>query len=80
MPETNPGDTISSLALGALLDDKENPHAQAIAGRFHRTMLWRLRTGRRSPDLETAAEVEKLSGGLVTAVGWTQKTAKEPAA
>jgi hypothetical protein len=45
--------------------------AQAIKKRFHRTMLWRWKTGRGTPDLHSAPELQKLSRGRVRADGWT---------
>lgn len=79
MADTNPGATVSSRALDSLLDT-DTPQSKAIKSRFHRTMLWRLRTGRRSPDLDTAAEIEKLTRGTrpVTAIGWTLKKGAPP--
>lgn len=59
----------SSVALAAVLEEG-GEHAAAITARFHRTMLWRLRTGRRLPELETAIVLQDLSGGRVDAAGW----------
>jgi hypothetical protein len=79
MPDANPGPTVSSAKLDALLN-QESPESSAIRLRFHRTMLWRLRTGKRSPDLETASLLQSLSGGKIAAVGWTQHVAQAPVA
>jgi len=69
MSETNPGPSESSVALDEVLQE-DGVESRAIAERFHRTMLWRLRTGRRSPDLKTAGELQELSAGRVDALGW----------
>jgi hypothetical protein len=69
MSTAKPGKTDSSEALDALLDT-ESIEAVAIKKRFHRTMLWRFREGHRSPDLQTAIEIQKLSGMRVRADGW----------
>jgi len=76
-----PGPTDSSEALDGLLE-KDVPETRAILKRFHRTMLWRFRTGRRSPDLQTAIELQKLSGQKVPAAGWglRKKSARAKAA
>jgi hypothetical protein len=65
--------------LDALLDET-SPEAEAIKLRFHRTMLWRLRTGRRSPDLQTAIQIGELSKERVPAAGWGVKAAMAPGA
>lgn len=64
----------SSVALDELLD-RGGDAAEAIRTRFHRTMLWRLRTGRRLPEIETATELHRLSGGRVPIDGWTEPAA-----
>lgn len=69
MGDANPGPSASSASLDALLEET-SPEAEAIRLRFHRTMLWRLRTGRRSPDLQTAIELGELSKERVPAAGW----------
>jgi hypothetical protein len=72
MADTNPGKTQSSEALDAVLN-KGGADAEQIRDKFHRTMLWRLRSGKRSPELQTAVDIEKITGGKVTAEGWTLK-------
>lgn len=59
----------SSVALAQILEEGGEA-AEAITARFHRTMLWRLRTGRRLPELETAIVLETLSEGRIQAAGW----------
>lgn len=66
---TNPGPSESSEALQRLLEG-ESEYSIAIKGRFHRTVLWRLVTGRRSPDLVTAVDIDDLTGGGVPVKGW----------
>jgi hypothetical protein len=64
----------SSRALDELLDT-DGPESEAIRARFHRTMLWRYRTGRRKPDIETAKTLAELSGGRVPMNGWVSADA-----
>lgn len=78
MGDAKPGCSASSAALDALLGG-ESPESTAITARFHRTMLWRLRTGRRFPDLQSAIEIERLSAGQVPASGWEILKQEEPA-
>lgn len=59
----------SSEALDALLDE-DCPEARAIIDAYHRTVLWRYRTGRGKPDADGVAEIERLSGKRVPANGW----------
>ena len=46
------------------------PAADAVRGAFHRTILYKLRTGRRGPELATAVQIERLTGGRVSTEGW----------
>lgn len=59
----------SAIALHRLLEEK-TPETEALTARYHRTALWRYRKGDRKPDVETAAEIERISGGRVPANGW----------
>lgn len=64
-----PASSPASRALDALLTEG-GPEAEKVAARFHRTMLWRFRTGRRMPDIVTASALHALSGGRVAIDGW----------
>lgn len=44
----------------------------------HRTMLWRFRTGRGKPSVETAALIERETGGLAPASGWEDPEQSKP--
>lgn len=70
MSDANPKPSESSVALDQFLKDAGEAEMEALSARFHRTMLWKLRTGRRGPELETAVELERLTGGKVSAAGW----------
>jgi hypothetical protein len=63
----------SSIVLDALLK-AGGPEAEAISdeatSKIHRTQVWKYRTGRRKPDAETIARLERLSNGRVPANGW----------
>ncbi|HMJ55707.1 MAG TPA: hypothetical protein VK540_26710 [Polyangiaceae bacterium] len=48
--------------------------AMAIRDKWHRTVLWRFRTGRGLPDLETAVDLCNLSQGRILERDWFQKT------
>lgn len=73
----NPGPlSVSAASLGAILD-RSGKAATYIRERWHRTMLWRWRTGRGRPDLDTAAELHKVTRGRVRADGWTTPAAPE---
>ncbi|HMI84653.1 MAG TPA: hypothetical protein VK550_11195 [Polyangiaceae bacterium] len=50
--------------------------ARAIRAAFHRTALWRFRTGRGLPDLRTAVDLCELSGGRVVERDWFAKATK----
>lgn len=59
----------SARALVRVLDEG-GPLAEKIRGRFHYTVLWRWKTGRRAAGRATAFELEKMSGGQIPADGW----------
>lgn len=64
----------SAVALSIVLSE-DGQAARAITARFHRTLLWRLTTGRGLPDLATATELETLSGGRIDATKWIRDRA-----
>jgi hypothetical protein len=47
--------------------------ADAIRRRFHRTELWRLRTGRRVAELDTADFIERATKGRIPVQWWRQR-------
>lgn len=55
--------------MDAVLHEDGSP-AEAIRERFHRTMLWNFRTGRRKPDADGIAVLHKLTEGRIAAHGW----------
>jgi hypothetical protein len=61
--------STSSEALRRLLAEG-GERAQAVQERFDRTMLWRFKTGERTPSLSTAIELAKVSRGAVSVEGW----------
>lgn len=70
--DTCRGPSVASRALDDFCKEN-NDEAEALRnGRcgVHRTVIWRLRTGRRSPDLSTAALIEKATGGRVRTTDW----------
>lgn len=67
----------SSIALDGLLR-AGGEVAERIEERFHRTLLWRYRTGAGKPSAPQAAELQELSGGVVMADGWRDLTAASP--
>lgn len=71
---------MSSRALDDLLAESSEAAADLRNGRcgIHRTVLWRLRTGRRSPDLETAVKLAELTSGRVSITGWTKPVSGRP--
>lgn len=66
--------TRASKELDRILDER-GPRAEALKVRFHRTHLWRLRTGRRVANLSTAEKIEKVSKGAIRAKWWLQEAA-----
>lgn len=70
-----PAPSESSVALAEVLSEG-GEEAAAITARFDRSMLWRLRTGRRLPELETAVALQELSGGRIDAAGWLRPAPK----
>lgn len=60
----------SSIALDTLLDIGGEKAEAIRKSTIHRTVLWRYRTGLGKPDVESAALLERLSGGEVAANGW----------
>lgn len=52
--------------------DEDGPTAKAIRREFHRTSLWRLRTGRRQGELDSAKLIEKKSRGRIRATWWRE--------
>lgn len=78
--------SLSSLELEAIFES-EDPADEALAkaiteelnpkGKpaFHRTDLWRYRTGRGKPSADSIALLERLTGGRVPANGWEDITA-----
>jgi hypothetical protein len=72
----------SSIALDALLK-AGGPEAEAISdeatSKIHRTQVWKYRTGRRKPDAETIARLERLSEGRVPANGWEDLSVEQAA-
>lgn len=67
---------MTNLSRGAELLDAlmeiGGPEAEAVKATIHRTQINAYRTGRKGPTVETAAKVEKASGGKVPAVTWGQ--------
>jgi hypothetical protein len=62
----------SSRALDALLDSEEGDALKEAfrLENFHRTVLWRYRTGRGKPEVGGAAKIERITDGRVPANGW----------
>jgi len=50
---------------------EDGPLARAIQRKFHRSVLWRLRTGRRQPELESAVLMAKVTKGRLPESYWT---------
>lgn len=71
----------SAIELHRLLEEK-SAEADAIKERFHRTVLWKWRTGRGKPSADVLGILEQLSGGRVRANDWLDiaKTGKPTAA
>jgi hypothetical protein len=46
--------------------------ARAIKRKFHRSVLWRLRTGRRLPELEGAVLMARVTKRRIPEVYWTK--------
>lgn len=49
---------------------------KAEGKKFHRTLLWRYRTGRSKPDVVIAGWLDEVTGGRVSAKGWGGKAAE----
>lgn len=62
----------SSRLLDALLSEGGDVAALLVAT-FHRTTLWRLRTGRRRPEMDTANDIARITHGRVPVTGWVAK-------
>lgn len=62
-------ESVASRALNQLLDEG-GELADAVRAVVHRTVLWRYRTGRGKPDVDTAAKLEEASAGRVQANAW----------
>ena len=70
--------TASASCMLAVLE-ADGPEARALESAFHRTLLWRWCKGRRGvPNVENAFRIEALTGGLVTARGWTIPASAAP--
>lgn len=64
--------TVASEILDLILDT-DGPDAEAIRARFHRTMLWRYRTGRRTPHSNVLPTLTALSRGKIPMPAWFEK-------
>lgn len=70
--------SVSAAELGAVLDEGGEV-AGAIRQRFDRSMLWRLRTGRRQyPQMCSAVVLRELTGGRISLDGWAVRRASGP--
>jgi hypothetical protein len=68
--------SVASDKLDAVLL-KGGPVAKALLRRYHRTVLWRLRTGRRSAAADTRQTVAELTGRKIAPADW-EKPARGP--
>jgi len=66
------GPSASSEKLRRLLLG-DSPMARAIRQQFERSMLWRFRTGRRTPGLETALDLATITRGRLSLEGWLRR-------
>jgi len=64
--------TRGSKALDRILE-KNGTIAQRLRERFDKSVLWRLRTGRRLPELESAVLIRKLTRGRLPEALWTER-------
>ena len=63
--------SVASDKLDAVLA-KGGPVAAALLRRYHRTVLWRLRTGRRSAAPDTRDTIAELTGYKIALVDWVR--------
>ena len=70
--------TRASVEFDKILDEV-GPIARAIRARFHRTELWRLRTGRRVARLDTANAVKEITKGRIPSHWWLEEPRKRAA-
>lgn len=62
--------SVSSRALDVLLEQGGEVAEAIKESKIHRTQLWKYRTGKRKPEADTIAILDRLSGGAVPANGW----------
>lgn len=69
----------AAKALDAALTGNRSLVAQLVSQGVHRTMLWRFRTGRSKPSVDTAAVLERETCGRVRASEWTEPSTESAA-
>lgn len=63
------GPSAAARALSEVLDE-DGEMARALKKHFHYTMLWKYKTGRRRPALESATKMHELTFGRIQESQW----------
>jgi hypothetical protein len=71
-----PRPSRASNELDVILHE-EGPLAESIRKHFTRTHLWRLRTGRRRPDIDGMVLLRKLTRGRIILDWWAEEKFQE---
>ncbi|WP_437948696.1 hypothetical protein WME98_50110 [Sorangium sp. So ce296] len=68
----------SARALARILGHRGDL-ARKLRREVDRTVLWKLSTGKRLPELATAVRLHKLSHGRISVFGWAEEDPEQPA-